>query len=195
MGERRFAEQGEDLQERARWGSSAPEETDRAADEVGDDKVEEVGDVDEVPAPAQESAPVPEPPTAEPAVPAPVSAPEPAPAPVPVPVPQRVGSGFGAHDTGRFLPADASEKLRERWRGIQFDFVDDPQHAVEEADALLQQLATQVTESIDAGCRSLRGSWQKDGPGSAALDDGTPTEQLRTALREYRDLVNRLLSI
>ena len=91
------------------------------------------------------------------------------------------------------FPQGSGEKLRDRWQHIQIDFVDDPRHAVEEADTLVEQVAAQLTESITANRRALRDGWDKQGAGSAADDSGSPTEQLRMTLQQYRSMLNRLL--
>jgi hypothetical protein len=91
------------------------------------------------------------------------------------------------------FPQGTGEKLRDRWQHIQIDFVDDPRHAVEEADTLVEQVAAQLTESITTNRRALRDGWDKQGAGSAADDSGSPTEQLRMTLQQYRSMLNRLL--
>ena len=96
--------------------------------------------------------------------------------------------------TAGFLSGDAVEKLQARWQTVQVGFVDDPRHSVEEADALLEQAVTQFTESVTSARSSLRAGWQSGGPGSAADDSGTSTEDLRGTLREYRRLLNQLLA-
>lgn len=94
-----------------------------------------------------------------------------------------------------FFEDAASEKLRDRWQTIQIDFVDDPRRAVEQAEALVEQVSTQLTESIAARRRELHGRWSKGGTtASAAHDDGVATEDLRVALRGYREVFHQLLS-
>lgn len=107
------------------------------------------------------------------------------------------GSGdSGDSGADRFFQDSVSEKLRDRWQSIQIDFVDDPRHAVEQAEELVEQVSTQLTESIAARRRELRSSWSKDGAAaSAAHDNGVATEDLRTALQDYRRVFQQLLAL
>jgi hypothetical protein len=103
----------------------------------------------------------------------PVHAPEPAPA---------VGSGNGS-----LLPHDENDKFSLRLQHAVTGFVDEPRSAVEEADHVLEEVATRLTEAVTKRRATLHGSWQSKGS-----DD---TEQLRLALRDYRELTERLLHI
>ncbi|MHA6764338.1 hypothetical protein [Streptacidiphilus sp. PAMC 29251] len=99
-------------------------------------------------------------------------------------------------NANRFFEDSVSEKLRDRWQTIQIDFVDDPRHAVEQAETLVEQVSTQLTEAISARRNELHGRWSKDGgAASAAHDNAVPTEDLRTALQEYRRVLNQLLTL
>ena len=101
----------------------------------------------------------------------------------------------GNADDHRFFQDTVTEKLRDRWQSIQIDFVDDPRNAVEQAESLVEQVSTQLAEAVEARRRELHSSWSKDGStASAAHDDGVPTENLRTALQQYRQVFNQLLA-
>ncbi|TDU03044.1 hypothetical protein EDD99_1457 [Streptomyces sp. 846.5] len=178
MSDRRFPEQHEDLQDRARWDEESPESPEPGNTDL---KAEVDADVE----PTDLEKPDLEKAHARTELPLPTPAAPPVVTPVPTPAP--------AGTVGRLFPEGAGEKLRDRWQHIQIDFVDDPRHAVEEADALVDQVATQLTESITANHRTLRDSWDKKGAGSAADDSGFPTEQLRLTLQQYRSMLNRLL--
>ena len=89
------------------------------------------------------------------------------------------------------LPRDECDKLTTRLEHAVVGFVDGPRDAVEEADHVLEELAARLTDAVHRRRRTLRGSWRPAGPG-----DGEPaadTEQLRLALRDYRELSERLL--
>ncbi|GAB7108066.1 hypothetical protein JCM4814A_63800 [Streptomyces phaeofaciens JCM 4814] len=89
------------------------------------------------------------------------------------------------------LPRDECDKLTARLEHAVVGFVDGPRDAVEEADHVLEELAARLTDVVQRRRRTLRGSWRPAGPG-----DGEPaadTEQLRLALRDYRELSERLL--
>ncbi|MET9500495.1 hypothetical protein ABZY42_01925 [Streptomyces sp. NPDC006622] len=93
------------------------------------------------------------------------------------------------------LPHDECDKLSSRMRHAVAGFVDRPRDSVEEADQVLEDLATRFTEAVNDRRRTLRGSWQladgKKNPAAATAD----TEQLRLALRDYRELTDRLLHL
>ncbi|MEU9792688.1 hypothetical protein AB0E27_19020 [Streptomyces sparsogenes] len=88
-------------------------------------------------------------------------------------------------------PSDHTE-LTERLRHAVSGFVDAPRGAVEEADRLLEELSARLTELLTDRRRTLRDTWSEDeadGTGTAR------TEELRLAMRGYRDVLERLLSI
>ncbi|MEU8648869.1 hypothetical protein [Streptomyces sp. NPDC048737] len=110
------------------------------------------------------------------------------------------GAAHGVHDAdgASLLPHDECDKLSERMRHAVAGFVDRPRDAVEEADQVLEELAARFTDAVNSRRRTLRGSWQlADGKkGAAAETAGTAdTEQLRLALRDYRELTDRLLHL
>ncbi|MBD9731878.1 hypothetical protein IGX29_08600 [Streptomyces sp. H28] len=113
------------------------------------------------------------------------------------------GSGAGHGHTpdprhgsgGPLLPHDDLDALTAQLQHAVTGFVDAPREAVEEADQVLQDLTARFTEAVTERRRTLRRSWQTtDGaPDTAAA--ATDTEQLRLALRDYRELAERLLHV
>ncbi|WP_406168435.1 hypothetical protein [Streptomyces sp. NBC_00996] len=93
-----------------------------------------------------------------------------------------------AHGSG-LLPQDECDKFSLRLRHAVGGFVDGPRDAVEEADHLLEELAARFTEAVTRRRRTLRTSWQ---PGDRAT---ATTEDLRLALRDYREMTERLLRL
>ncbi|MFF7759068.1 hypothetical protein [Streptomyces griseorubiginosus] len=93
----------------------------------------------------------------------------------------------------RLLPHEESDKLSTRLQHAVAGFVDEPRSAVEEADHVLEEVAARFADAVKERRRTLRNSWQAgdggQGKGGAAGD----TEQLRLALRDYRELTERLL--
>jgi hypothetical protein len=84
------------------------------------------------------------------------------------------------------LPADRTTEFRARWRDVQSEFVDDPQHAVRGAGDLSRDILQALADTIADAERV--DSWR--------AEDGTSaTEDLRIALRRYRTLVDRLLEL
>jgi hypothetical protein len=85
-----------------------------------------------------------------------------------------------------FAGSDAQE-WRTRWSDIQAGFVDEPRHAVQQADGLVAEVIQQLAEVFANERRSLEQRWDRDG--------GMDTEQLRQALRRYRTFFDRLLAM
>ncbi|MGW1780395.1 hypothetical protein ACWCQQ_14810 [Streptomyces sp. NPDC002143] len=103
---------------------------------------------------------------------------------------------------GPLLPDDEGKRIALRIRHAVVGFVDGPRDAVVEADQALEELAARLTEAMDRRRRTLRRSWQptdgaEDRPATAATPAATTvdTEQLRLALRSYRELTERLLRL
>ncbi|MFD8739459.1 hypothetical protein ACFV06_31735 [Streptomyces sp. NPDC059618] len=109
------------------------------------------------------------------------------------------GSRSGSRDTGdsagpdeRMLPLDDHDKFSLRLRHAVGGFIDGPQASVEEADQVLEELAGRFTEAVTRRRRDLRTSWQSGAEGATT---GTDTERLRLALRDYREMTERLLRL
>ncbi|MDX5570198.1 hypothetical protein PYK79_52520 [Streptomyces sp. ID05-04B] len=112
----------------------------------------------------------------------------------------------GRHDArgaSSLLPDEECDRMATRLRHAVVGFVDGPRDAVVEADEVLEELAGRLTEAVDRRRRSLRGSWQQEDGGKAhgskdrgpAAATAVDTEQLRLALRDYRELTERLLHL
>jgi hypothetical protein len=100
------------------------------------------------------------------------------------------GEGLDAGRGGRLMPNEECGQLERRLEHAVTGFVDEPRTAVEEADRAVEEISARFTDAVDRRRRTLRGSWQSadaDRPGTA------DTEQLRLALRDYRELADRLL--
>jgi hypothetical protein len=86
------------------------------------------------------------------------------------------------------LAAAAADRFQERWRDVQFGFVDDPRNAASRAGELAAEVLDAFTAELSSRKRSLDDDW-RTGPG------GPPdTERLRLAVRAYREFVDRLLN-
>jgi hypothetical protein len=82
---------------------------------------------------------------------------------------------------------DASRTFGQRWDTIQAGFVDEPRHAVEEADSLVAETMKQLAETFARERSNLEQQW--------ARGDNVSTEDLRLALRRYRSFFRRLLAV
>ncbi|MFE6284316.1 hypothetical protein [Streptomyces sp. NPDC057877] len=88
------------------------------------------------------------------------------------------------------LPHEESDKLTRRMEHAVSGFIDGPRSAVEEADHALEEIAARFTDAVTQRRRTLRMSWQDTDEERTTTAD---TEQLRLALRDYRELADRLL--
>ncbi|KUO14186.1 hypothetical protein [Streptomyces sp. DSM 15324] len=105
----------------------------------------------------------------------------------------RTAETTGTGATTALLPQEECDELASRMRHAVVGFVDGPRDAVAEADHVLEELAERVTDAVNRRRRTLRGSWQPaDRESEATAPD---TEQLRLALRDYRELSERLLHV
>ncbi|MFJ3230058.1 hypothetical protein [Streptomyces sp. NPDC086787] len=87
------------------------------------------------------------------------------------------------------LPGDECDKLEQHLQNAVVGFVDRPRAAVEEADRVLEEIVARFTDELGRRRRTLRMTWQGDGEEA----HGSDTEQLRLALRDYRELADQLL--
>ncbi|MFF2994616.1 hypothetical protein ACFVTC_08540 [Streptomyces sp. NPDC057950] len=99
-------------------------------------------------------------------------------------------NGVSGADGTALLSHDACDKYALRMRHAVGGFVDGPRASVEEADHVLEELTAQFTDAMARRRRTLRTSWEK-----AGADEASDTEQLRLALRDYREVTERLLHL
>lgn len=89
--------------------------------------------------------------------------------------------------TGNAIPgAQDAGKLREQWREVQTMFVDDPRDAVTRADDLVSGALQRLTDGYAQRLQQLETRWSSGGE--------VDTEELRQALRGYRDLFDQLVT-
>ncbi len=82
---------------------------------------------------------------------------------------------------------DALSGLRSRWDDVQAGFVDDPRECVQKADGLVSDVVEQLTAGFSQARTRLEEQW---GRGEEAS-----TEDLRIALKGYREFFQRLLAV
>ncbi|HKS45665.1 MAG TPA: hypothetical protein VJT49_11245 [Amycolatopsis sp.] len=95
-----------------------------------------------------------------------------------------VESGGESKKDIELLASDDVERYENEWRAVQAGFVDDPEGAVREADALIDRVVETLTSKITQRQAALT---------DRLNGDGSQTEQLRLALREYRSLFSELV--
>ena len=87
----------------------------------------------------------------------------------------------------QLFPDSRADELREKWRALQAQFVDDPRETVAEADSLVAELLQELARSFNDARTSLEEQWSSGGDVS--------TEDLRVTLQRYRSFFERLLSV
>jgi hypothetical protein len=86
-------------------------------------------------------------------------------------------------------PLFAENELRDfraRWDQVQTSFVDEPRHAVEQADTLVATVVKHIAEQFAEERSKLEKQWDRG--------DNVSTEELRQGFRRYRAFFDRLLS-
>ncbi|MFF0061769.1 hypothetical protein ACFYRC_09500 [Streptomyces sp. NPDC005279] len=92
----------------------------------------------------------------------------------------------------QLIPQDECDKLTLRLQQSLGGFVDGPRHAVEEAAAILEDTADRITTALTERRQALRADWDS---GKERRPVEADTEELRVALRAYREVTERLLRI
>ncbi|MEV0153289.1 hypothetical protein AB0H57_06035 [Micromonospora sp. NPDC050686] len=96
----------------------------------------------------------------------------------------RPAAGGVPTDAATLFEPAVAQRFRDRWRDVQLRFVDDPRAAAGEAQSLVEE-AIQALSSALTAQRDKLGGWQDAG--------SADTEQLRMAVRQYRDFLDRVL--
>lgn len=84
------------------------------------------------------------------------------------------------------LPSDERDAVLRRLRQAINTFADTPLQALEEAEGAFDDAAAHLANALAERRRALHESWQD-------RDPETQAEELRIALRQYRELTQRLL--
>ncbi|EID79148.1 MULTISPECIES: hypothetical protein [Rhodococcus] len=82
---------------------------------------------------------------------------------------------------------DELSVLRLRWDEVQAGFVDDPRECVQRADGLVSDVVDRLTTGFSEARSRLEEQWARGEEGS--------TEDLRIALKRYREFFQRLLAL
>lgn len=93
-----------------------------------------------------------------------------------------------AHDTEQVLFADGElTDMRSRWTEVQSAFVDDPRDCVQKADGLVADVVDRLTAGFSQARSGLEEQWSRG--------EEVSTEDLRIALKRYREFFERLLAV
>ena len=95
-------------------------------------------------------------------------------------------SGQRAPGPKPLLPTDERDKIVRRLGHAVNTFADTPGDAMEEAESAFDEATDALVNALTERRRVLRASWQDQDP-------ETQSAELRLALREYREIIQRLL--
>ncbi len=115
-----------------------------------------------------------------------VTEPIPSMAPLGETVAPKAPIGTNTESSAALLNREESEHYRTRWNEIQGKFVDEPRSAVEQADALVSEVITQITQMFANEHSLLEVQWNQG--------NDVSTEDFRKALQHYRSFFNRLVA-
>jgi hypothetical protein len=77
--------------------------------------------------------------------------------------------------------------FRSRWTEVQSAFVDDPRDCVQKADGLVADVVDKLTSGFSHARSQLEEQWDRG--------EDVSTEDLRIALKRYREFFERLLAV
>ncbi len=86
------------------------------------------------------------------------------------------------------LSADEREKASQRLRQALLDFADTPREALEAAESAFDDVTAELATALAERRRVLRTEWQGQDPEEQA-------EAFRHALRQYREITERILRL
>jgi hypothetical protein len=92
-----------------------------------------------------------------------------------------------AAEHGALFEQSVLSEFNTRWTDVQTGFVDEPRRAVQQADALVQDIIKRIADSFGHERSQLEQQWDRG--------DEVSTEDLRVALQRYRSFFSRLLSL
>jgi hypothetical protein len=103
------------------------------------------------------------------------------------PAPNTTAHAQVAERSVQLLTTEELQTLRSQWDSIQTGFVDEPRHAVEQADSLVAEMMQRLAQLFADERSKLESQWSRG--------ENVSTEDLRVALQRYRSFFDRLLSI
>jgi hypothetical protein len=101
--------------------------------------------------------------------------------------PSPATTAAGDEDVTPLFSERESKDFFGRWDALQVGFIDEPRHAVEQADSLVAGAMKRLAEVFAEERARLESQWDRG--------DNVSTEDLRVAMRRYRSFFRRLLSV
>lgn len=106
---------------------------------------------------------------------------------------QPPGKGVGAaarpaRGPEPLLPADERERVSQRLRQALLDFADTPREALEAAEGAFDEATAEFAKALAERRRVLRAGWIDQ-------DFEEQAEEFRHALRQYREITERILRL
>lgn len=95
-----------------------------------------------------------------------------------------VSADRGSEELGPLFDSQHAKEIQQRWHEIQAAFVDDPHDAVRQASALNDEVVSSFTTALQDRKHTLE-------QGIANGD----TEQLRIGLRQYRHMLDQIVTL
>jgi hypothetical protein len=92
----------------------------------------------------------------------------------------------GSRENAPLFAENELRDFRARWDQVQTSFVDEPRHAVEQADTLVATVVKRIAEQFAEERSKLEKQWDRG--------DNVSTEELRQGFKRYRAFFDRLLS-
>ncbi|MFC5959906.1 hypothetical protein ACFP51_37645 [Streptomyces pratens] len=86
------------------------------------------------------------------------------------------------------LPAQERDRVSQLLRQALLDFADTPHEALEAAESAFDEVTAELTSALAERRRVLRAGWQDQ-------DAQAQAEEFRHALRQYREITERLLRL
>ncbi|MDW4910310.1 hypothetical protein RB628_34530 [Streptomyces sp. ADMS] len=86
------------------------------------------------------------------------------------------------------LPSDEQDKIVQHLQHALNTFADTPLQALEEAESAYDEATAQLVNALAERRSLLRAGWQDQNP-------ETHSDELRLALRQYREITQRLLRL
>jgi hypothetical protein len=114
---------------------------------------------------------------------------------VPNPLMGRAQNGGATNESPSALfSSDRSSQYRSRWTEIQASFIDEPRAAVEQADRLVEDVLSELSELFGREKETLRRVLAEEASRTEPSEARNSTEELRLGLQRYRSFFTRLLS-